>query len=172
LIACQLLLHVGYRLVKPFAPGAPSESLLAERESALLHPIQFIEPVHMGNYFPDLTIEAAVRQHRAPKLIRQARSGLRHRGYGHPSEDVVQEFQLESPAYRFRNDPDARAGKERRDIGHESMKVRRSTTRSQRRKKFSGNISNDVQFNLVVLEDWIRDLDETSEVFLLHHPLE
>jgi hypothetical protein len=99
LIARQLLLHVGYRLPKAFAPGAPSESLLAERECALLHPIQLIEPVHMGNYLPDQSIETAMRQHRLPKLIGQARSGLRHRGDGHPSEDVVQEFQLEPSAY-------------------------------------------------------------------------
>src|SRR5450631_769713 len=170
--ACQLLLHIAYRLLKPFASSAPSESLLADRERAFLHPIQLVKPVHLGNYVSDQSTETVVRQHRAPEFFRQTRSGLRHRGYGNASENIVQKFQLESAPYRFGNDPDARAREKRGNIRHESVEACRPATRPQRGKQFSRNVSNNIQYDSPFFEDWIGDFDEAGEVLLLHHPLE
>src|ERR1700704_4284479 len=52
------------------------------------------------------------------------------------------------------------------------MKACRPTARSQRGKQFLRNISKNIQFDSVFLEDWIRDFDEAGEIFPLHYPLE
>ena len=57
----QLLRHIGYRLPKPFAPVTPFELCFTERERALLHTIQLIESVNVGNYLPDQSCKTVVR---------------------------------------------------------------------------------------------------------------
>src|SRR5258706_2015596 len=170
--ARQLSLYIGYRLTKPLTPDAPPELRFAVRKRPLLHPIQLIKPINVGDNFLDQSWKTVVRQHRALEFFRQTRSGLRHRRYGYASENIVQKFELEPASYRLGNDRDACARQERRGIGHESVEACRPTTGLQRGDERLRSISDDIQFNSVFLENRICDLDKAGEVFLLHHPLE
>src|ERR1700733_13988056 len=103
-----LLTDVEYGLPKLIAPDGPLELLIAERKGALLHPIQLVESVHVGNYVGDQSGLAVVFQHGAPTFIRQTCNGLRYRCDGHACENIVQQFEFEPASYGLVNDCDTR----------------------------------------------------------------
>ncbi len=106
------------------------------------------------------------------QLRRQARSGGVDGRNRDAAEDVIQEFQFEAAADQFGNDGDARLRQERREVFDEAFKPRRAAGGEQCLFQIVGYVTGDDQLDAIRREPGVSVLDEASQVFAFHDPLE
>ena len=152
-----LLLHFSDRLPQLIAARVPAVTLLGKRERALLHPIEFLEPIHVGHDRAHQILEGVAGQQGAAQFGRQSRSRLRKGRDGQASEDVVQELELEAPADALGHDAEACSRKEGFDIRDEAVETRRATSRAQLGQEIGRDLADHVELDPVFQEHGIGE---------------
>src|SRR5882757_3605880 len=90
----------------------PRELRCTVDESPILHAIEVIEPVYVGDHRFDQRSKVVARQRLLAQLLRKTRSGMAQCCNGHASKEIVQKFEFESAPDGLRHHGNPSIGKQ------------------------------------------------------------